>query len=242
MDQPFYGLQAQGVDGRLAPLTTVEAMASQYVEAIRSVQPQGPYRLAGYSAGGVIAYEMAQQLKKDGQPVELLAMIDTLSPTSAGRKVSYFRKLWLMRRWSFKFAMEWPARRQRGKMDQVNYQTALDQLSRGETLPPELVDFHLFRNFITAQSLYQPAPYEGSIVLFRATEGDMQYLDAGNALGWGATVQGDIHVTSIAGSHFSMMSEPGVSELIAGFKTSLARINSWPEPVALSAGLTRQGT
>ena len=241
-DQPFYGLQAQGVDGRLAPLATVEAMAAQYVEAIRSVQPQGPYRLAGYSAGGVIAYEMAQQLNKDGQTVELLAMIDTLSPTSAGRKISYFRKLWLMRRWSFKFAMEWPARRHRGKMDQVHHQMALDQLSRGEPLPPELVDFYLFRNFIKAQSLYQPAPYQGSIVLFRATEGDMQYLDAGNALGWQSTVHGDIHVTSIVGSHFSMMSEPGVSELIAGFKTSLALIDSSTEPVTSPAGLTRQGT
>ena len=241
-DQPFYGLQAQGVDGRLAPLETVEAMAAQYVEAIRSVQPRGPYRLAGYSAGGVIAYEMAQQLNKDGQTVELLAMIDTLSPTSAGRKISYFRKLWLMRRWSFKFAMEWPARRHRGKMDQVHHQMALDQLSRGEPLPPELVDFYLFRNFIKAQSLYQPAPYQGSIVLFRATEGDMQYLDAGNALGWQSTVHGNIHVTSIVGSHFSMMSEPGVSELIAGFKTSLALIDSSTEPVTSPAGLTRQGT
>ena len=119
---------------------------------------------------------------------------------------------------------------------------ALEQLSRGEILPPELVDFHLFRNFITAQSLYQPAPYEGSIVLFRATEGDMQYLDAGHTLGWETCVQGDIHVTSIVGSHFSMMSEPGVSELIAGFKTSLSRIDSPTEPVASPASLTRQGT
>ena len=241
-DQPFYGLQAQGVDGRLAPLETVEAMAAQYVAAIRSVDPQGPYRLAGYSAGGVIAYEMAQQLKKEGKTVELLAMIDTLSPTSAGRKISYLRKLWLMRRWSFKFAMEWPARRTQGKMDQVNYKIALEQLSRGEPLPPELVDFHLFRNFITAQSLYKPAPYDGSIVLFRATEGDMQYLDAGNALGWESCVRGDIQVTSIVGSHFSMMSEPGVSELIGGFKTSLALINSSPEPVNSLASLARQRT
>jgi len=241
-DQPFYGLQAQGVDGRLAPLATVEAMAAQYVEAIRTVDPQGPYRLAGYSAGGVIAYEMAQQLTRDGKTVELLAMIDTLSPTSAGRKVSYFRKLWLMRRWSFKFAVEWPARRQRSKMDQVNYTIALEQLARGEALTPELADFHLFRNFITAQSLYQPAPYKGSIVLFRATEGDMQYLDAGNALGWQTWVQGDVHVTSIVGSHFSMMSEPGVSELINGFKSSLALIDNSPDRVALPASLTRQGT
>lgn len=241
-DQPFYGLQAQGVDGRLPPLASVEAMAAQYVEAIRTVEPLGPYRLAGYSAGGVIAYEMAQQLKRDGATVEWLAMIDTLSPTSAGRKISYFRKLWLMRHWSLKFAMEWPARRHRGKTDEISYQMALDQLSRGEPLPPELVDFHLYRNFIAAQGLYRPEPYQGSLVLFRATEGDLDYLDAGDTLGWDANVQGEIYVTSIAGSHFSMMSEPGVSELVDGFRRSLAAIKSSSGVVAPAVDLTRQNS
>ncbi len=239
-DQPFYGLQAQGVDGRLPPLGTVEAMAAQYVEAIRTIDPSGPYRLAGYSAGGVIAFEMAQQLKKVGAKVELLAMIDTLSPTSAGRKISYMRKLWLMRHWSLKFAMGWPARRHRGKTDEINYQLALEQLSRGEPLPPELVDFHLFRNFINAQALYKPVQYQGSLVLFRATEGDLDYLDAGNTLGWEANVQGDIRVTSIVGSHFSMMSEPGVSELINGFRQSLADLDVSPEASVRSVKLTSQ--
>ena len=241
-DQPFYGLQAQGVDGRLPPLASVEAMAAQYVEAIRTVEPLGPYRLAGYSAGGVIAFEIAQQLKRDGATVEWLAMIDTLSPTSAGRKISYFRKLWLMRHWSLKFAMEWPARRHRGKTDEISYQMALEQLSRGEPLPPELVDFHLYRNFIAAQGLYKPEPYQGSLVLFRATEGDLDYLDAGDTLGWNANVQGEIHVTSIAGSHFSMMSEPGVSELVDGFRQSLAAIKASPGAITPVIDLTRQNS
>lgn len=239
-DQPFYGLQAQGVDGQHPPLATVEAMAAQYVEAIRTVDPHGPYRLAGYSAGGVIAYEMAQQLKKDGAKVEFLAMIDTLSPTSAGRKISRWRKLWLMRRWSLKFALALPARRHRGRTDEINYQIALDQLSRGESLPPELVDHYLYRNFVTAQALYKPEPYHGSLVLFRATEGEVDYLAAGDSLGWEADVRGDIHVTSIAGSHFSMMSEPGVSELVDGFRQSLAAIKSSPGPVVAKADLTQQ--
>src|SRR5206468_12126080 len=72
--QPFYGLQAQGVDGRLQPLKTIEEMAAQYVEAIRSVDARGPYQLAGYSGGGVIALEMAQVLKREGAQVQLVAM------------------------------------------------------------------------------------------------------------------------------------------------------------------------
>jgi acyl transferase domain-containing protein/thioesterase domain-containing protein/acyl carrier protein len=229
-DQPFYGLQAQGVDGRLPPLTTIEEMATQYVEAVRIVAPQGPYRLAGYSAGGVIALEMAHQLKKDDSSIELLAMIDTLSPAAARRKVSYFKKLWLMRQWSVQFALEWPGRRRKGKQADATYALALERLARGEPLPPELVEFHLFRNFVAAQERYHPAPYDGAIVLFKATQADTQYLGAGDKLGWDEHVGGDIRVTTIAGSHFSMMAEPGVSELIAAFKKELDLLDGGSKP------------
>lgn len=229
-EQPFYGLQAQGVDGRLAPLTSIEEMAAQYVEAARSVAPQGPYRLAGYSAGGVIALEMAQQLKSEGESVELLAMIDTLSPTAARRKVSYLKKLWLMRQWSLQFALDWPGRRRRGKLADATYALALQRLARGEPLPPELVEFHLFRSFVAAQERYQPAPYDGAIVLFKATQADTQYLGAGDTLGWDEHISGDIRVTTIAGSHFSMMAEPGVSQLIAAFKKELDLLDGDPKP------------
>ena len=57
-DQPFYGLQSQGIDGRLPPLESLPEMAALYVQAVRTVQPHGPYRLGGWSMGGVIAYEM----------------------------------------------------------------------------------------------------------------------------------------------------------------------------------------
>jgi thioesterase domain-containing protein len=228
-EQPFYGLQAQGVDGRLAPLNSVEEMATQYVEAVRSVTPQGPYRLAGYSGGGVIALEMAQQLTKDGATVELLAMIDTLAPTASRRKVSRLKKLWLMRQWSLQFALDWPGRRRRGKQADATYAMAMERLARGESLPPELLEFHLFRSFVAAQERYQPAPYDGSMALFKATQADTQYLGAGDTLGWDEHIGGDIRVTSIAGSHFSMMTEPGISELIAAFRKELDLVDGDPK-------------
>lgn len=225
---PFYGLQAQGADGRLPPLPTIEAMASQYVEAIRTVDPAGPYRLAGYSAGGVIALEMAQQLAESGAGVALLVMIDTLSPAAAARKVPFLKKLWLARHWSLGFLLDWPGRRRRGKLVELNYALALERLSRGESLPPELVEHHLFRNFITAQAVHQPRTYAGTMVLFKATESEMQYLQAGRCLGWGDHVRGEIRVTDIAGSHFSMMAEPGVSQLIEGLRKELEALDEKP--------------
>ena len=78
-DQPFYGLQSRGLDGSCAPLTTVEAMAALYVDEIRRVQPHGPYFLGGYCMGGTVAFEVAQQLQAEGEPVALLALFDTMN-------------------------------------------------------------------------------------------------------------------------------------------------------------------
>jgi acyl transferase domain-containing protein/thioesterase domain-containing protein len=226
---PFYGLQAQGVDGRLPVLSSIEAMAAQYVEAIRSVDPHGPYRLVGYSGGGLIALEMAQQLKRAGAQIALLAMIDTLSPSAAGRTPPFLKKLWLIRHWSVKFAMERPERRRRGKLLEANYALALEKLACGEPLLPELVEFHLFSNFVVAQHRYTPAPYAGPLVLLRAVEADTQYLAAGSKLGWEQHITGQIRVTPIVGSHFSMMAEPGVSQLIKALEKELALLDAHPE-------------
>jgi len=78
-DQPFYGLQSQGLDGSCAPATTVEEMAALYVNEIRRVQPHGPYFLGGYCMGGTVAFEVAQQLQAEGEPVALLALFDTMN-------------------------------------------------------------------------------------------------------------------------------------------------------------------
>jgi non-ribosomal peptide synthetase component F/thioesterase domain-containing protein len=78
-DQPFYGLQAQGLDGERPYLTRVEDMAALYIREIRTVQPHGPYFLGGYCLGGTIALEMAQQLKTCGEEIGLLAMFDTIN-------------------------------------------------------------------------------------------------------------------------------------------------------------------
>jgi phthiocerol/phenolphthiocerol synthesis type-I polyketide synthase E len=76
-DQPFYGLQSQGLDGDQPLLKTIEDMAALYLKEMRRVQPHGPYFLGGYCMGGTIAFEMAQRLRATGEAVALLALIDT---------------------------------------------------------------------------------------------------------------------------------------------------------------------
>lgn len=77
-EQPFYALRASGLENGESPLTRVEDMAALYISEILKIQPEGPYQLGGYSLGGVIAYEIAQQLTAAGRDVSLLVMFDSV--------------------------------------------------------------------------------------------------------------------------------------------------------------------
>ena len=89
-DQPFYALQALGLDGESQVHTTVEDMAAYYIQAIQSLQPEGPYLLGGHSFGGLVAFEMAQQLQKRGYEVPLLAILDSGAPSMKVKDVNNF--------------------------------------------------------------------------------------------------------------------------------------------------------
>lgn len=78
-DQPFYGLQSQGLDGSSPVLTKIEDIAAVYVKEIRGVQPHGPYYLGGYCMGGTVAYEVAQQLMAQGEQIAFLGLFDTMN-------------------------------------------------------------------------------------------------------------------------------------------------------------------
>ena len=84
-DQPFYGLQALGLDGLAPPDRTIEEMARHYVEALRAVQPRGPYFIGGFSFGCLVAFEMAQQLNRAGQELGLVALVDEPAPVLGHR-------------------------------------------------------------------------------------------------------------------------------------------------------------
>ncbi|MCY7370039.1 MAG: KR domain-containing protein, partial [Polaromonas sp.] len=226
-DQPFYGLQAQGVDGLLEPLLTIEAMASQYVQAIRTVSASGPYRLAGYSGGGVIAYEMAQQLIGSGAKVEFLGMIDTLSPEASESKTPFLRKLWIMRKWALPAVLNW-FEHQRAVKTRLAFDAERQaRILGGEKLTPELIDFQLFSHFLAAQRQYAVQPYSGTLVMFRADQSNMRmpssiFLAAGLSLGWAKHVQCGVRVIDIPGSHFTMMAEPGLSILVEALRAELS--------------------
>jgi len=77
INQPFYGLQSQGLDGKQTLHTSLKEMAAHYIREMREVQPCGPYFIGGRSLGGIIAFETACQLRAQGQEVGLLALLDS---------------------------------------------------------------------------------------------------------------------------------------------------------------------
>ncbi|MCP4261660.1 MAG: amino acid adenylation domain-containing protein, partial [Planctomycetes bacterium] len=98
IEQPFYGLQAVGFDGEAEPHASIEEMATHYTREIQTIQPQGPYLLGGHSFGAKVAYEMVQQLKKQGLEVAQLVIFDTISPQHSNEPigVGWDETQWLM--------------------------------------------------------------------------------------------------------------------------------------------------
>lgn len=97
--QPFYGLQTPGLNDDRALYTDVRELAACYVQAIRLVQPEGPYHLGGWCVGGIIAYEMACQLQQSGEDVALLTLLDSAPPAAEPAPVASDATLFLQFAW-----------------------------------------------------------------------------------------------------------------------------------------------
>ncbi|MFP2957592.1 acyltransferase domain-containing protein [Myxococcus sp. 1LA] len=213
-EQPFYGLQARGVDGKLPPADSIEEMASIYLESIRQVQPHGPYLLGGYSGGGVVAYEMAQRLRALGAPVALVAFLDTFHPSTQERRQSLNERLRELRR---EGAASYVSRKLRTKVERDGTRL-LSQLKlrwyeqRGEALPIELRNLQLTERFQVLASRYVPSPYAGPVTLFRAQEIHAIYAHMGTSLGWEPLVP-SLNIREVPGDHDSLVREPNVHVL-----------------------------
>ncbi|MBO0332806.1 SDR family NAD(P)-dependent oxidoreductase [Sneathiella sp. CAU 1612] len=210
---PFYALRALGSDGEPEIHETIEEMASCYVAAILKSQPEGPYNLAGYSGGGVIAFEMAQQLRAAGHEVGHLIFFDTLAPDIDPQPVSILEKIWTARHWSLGFALKWPIRKWQSRSAGREMAQIAELLAKGEKIPDELVGQRMTSAYLTAESRYRPADYPDDVLLFKGRQASMDFLRAGPHLGWDKFVSGNIEVMIFDCDHFNMMIDPTISEI-----------------------------
>jgi thioesterase domain-containing protein len=223
-DQPFYGLQSPGLDGETHPLGSVEEMAACYVAEMRRVQPEGPYLIGGWSLGGAIAYEAAQQLIQQGQEVALLAIIDygiagqSISPVESvevepvevesveNEEIGEDMLIHLLEDYNLA-----PEVRYLPPDQQLAY--LVKRAKELKRLPPDFEIEHAMRYLqvykanVVACHMYlrKMRPYPDRITLFRATDDDDTPDDP--AKGWRRFAQGGVEVYDVSGTHLSIVLE-----------------------------------
>lgn len=197
-------------------------MAEQYLQAIREVQPEGPYFLAGYSGGGVVAYEMARQLVGLGESVGHVIMFNSLAPHVTQTKMTRLQKLWAVRHWSIAFAMDWPRRHRKAKEDKLRSAEIRRILASGQPIPAEYLGRRMTDAYHQAQMRYKAMPYDGEITMFAAARAGTEFLRAGRYLGWDSVVQTPIRLHRFDCDHFNMMADPTIAQ-IAELLTDIIR-------------------
>lgn len=238
-DQPFYGLQARGLDGKSEPHTTIREMAAHYLREMRDVQPEGPYLLGGRSSGGTIAFEMACRLAAEGQEVALLALLDTYpagyfkllkgsrrlsgrAKRSAKKLQSHIRNL---RRLSFAKQLAYLVNKLSyapAKAKHKLYRRAYKLYRHFDRALPALLRNIEELNFSAVKD-YTPQQYPGNATLFLASDMTADY-DLHD--GWGELVTGKIVVREIPGNHLNIIKEPHVSVLARELRACLDRAQS----------------
>ncbi|MCY1003734.1 thioesterase domain-containing protein [Myxococcus sp. MISCRS1] len=222
-ERPFVGLQAQGVNGEATPRGTVEEMATAYVDAMRKVQPSGPYLLGGWSLGGVIAYEMARQLREQGQRVELLALIDAYAPGAVkAPEPSEMDRLQVIGMFvqDLLGASLAHVELDLEALAAMSPDAVLEHLRvEGEragvlplgTAPRQLQSLlQVFESNLKAARRYVPRPTQERVVLLKATEHDAELPADG---GWSTLVGAGLERHPVVGSHYGVLREPGVQAL-----------------------------
>jgi amino acid adenylation domain-containing protein len=198
-DQPFYGFFHQGEDGSPIRYTTVKDIASHFINELRSVRPHGPYLLSGYSFGGLVAFEMAQQLTAAGEEVPLLVMLDTYAPHEFVRVMKQEEKLHdPMKKFILRQLVR--VKRKKGKLEN-----------------PKLRHFHIIDTYDEAIKRYAPKPYSGPVTVMRAE------ASPGDDMGWRTIVTGPVDVRVVPGDHYNMIKEPQVKKLVQELSACIER-------------------
>ena len=224
-DQPFFALQARGVDGTTSPHRSVEEMARAYVEEIRALRPRGPYLLAGYSGGGVVAFEMAQQLKALSEEVPLLVFFDTYHPQMPIRAVTLGRKLMRLRKEGLRYVKVIAIDRiERARAVRERLQIKLCVL-RGRQVPHALRDRHLTESFGLAARRYRPQPWQGKAILFRAESVPFVFSGGGQYYGWDSVVLGGVKTVMIPGNHDTLLLGANAKVLMGPLNAALDQAN-----------------
>ncbi len=247
-EQPLYGLQAQGIDGKVRPLTRIEDMAARYIREIRAMQPHGPYYLGGFSMGGEVAFEMAQQLLAASEKVAILVLFDTYNPVRpirvpqaykaeqpasttpnqprSNRIQNVVRKvqghLGRLAKLSLREQVDYLTQDVRMRWNRLYLQMTYEFAQQsGRTLSYAFLEQYLWECNLKAVYNYNPRVYPGRITLFRASESLREHT-TDDPMGWQSLAGGGLDVRIIEGTH-RLIDEPYVSDVVNQLEEALAK-------------------
>jgi acetoacetyl-CoA synthetase len=225
-DVPVYGLRARGLQGE-EPQGSVEEMAASYVKVIRELQPRGPYRVAGHSFGGLLAFEIARLLSEQGEEIEWLGMIDAELSTAAhsparrlGHRLAlpYHLARAALRnpREALRAAIGLIPRLLRRSFSRFQRDTALAESEATWMEGASAAHRRLATHFLQLAGAYRPRPYRGSMTYFLPTVRRF-HLFADPLPVWRRVTAGKIEIERVPGPHVGMVSgdsAPVVAEII----------------------------
>jgi amino acid adenylation domain-containing protein len=248
-DQPLYVLDSNAVASSTNEEPTLAEIAAHMLADLRDIQPLGPYYLAGFSLGGYIIYEIAQQLQRAGQPVGMLALLDSPPPgyprrlpapiravlhikhalgLTPSEMVGYLgERLRLLRKYFVKVVPELAFAKHREAAD-----TALARRIRRTAMAT-----------YAAWSAYRPEPYPGRITLIRASQQQHPpgVIDDDPAMGWGRLAKSGVHVVELNCNHMRMLHVENATALAKILGVGLSQAGVWERTGTTSQSGTYRG-
>lgn len=216
--QPFYCLDPVGLAGDTSPMNNVRQIAAFNLAAMKSVQPQGPYRLLGYSNGGIVAFDMAQQLHEQGEKVTSLVLLDTLSPQWLGKDpvenmmVGVFNRLVSMMGKNSDLNVAELAQISPQQRGQFFYQRVTEL---GIVLPQKqfIATLNVALENELACRAYQPEKLSQAVnpLLLRATQG---YVDMPADYGWNSLFCDTVKSYDISANHFTLLEKEHIKAVV----------------------------
>lgn len=238
-EQPVYGLAAH-MAGETIAIDRVETLAAHYIRQLRSLQPQGPYFLTGISFGGLVAYEMAQQLTAQGQQIAFLGMMDTYPSLTQPPLVNLVNdrasKHWFkMKQTGLAYLLHMVKAQIRWRTQDVinalwhlycHSSTAFCKRT-GWLLPDKITDFNYEQENQQVANRYAIRSFAGRMTLFKATERlNVSSAFVDNELSWQQLAADGLEVHHIPGDHLGMLQEPYVQTLGDALQRCLAKATS----------------
>ena len=239
-DQPFYGVEHQGQNGKRALHTRVETIAAHYLKEIRSVQPHGPYFLGGYSFGGTLAFEIAQQITRRDEEVAFLFLLDPGFPeiwslypkkdarqdlkdsnslrAKVSRHLQSFSALGFRDKLTYVLVrVKWKIERTPARLETAWFHTVCNvHIAFGLPIPRSLRSRYILEIYDNARNAYFPEPWRGRVVYVKTEERPPHHYQH-----WARLIGGGMTLYQVPGEHTTIRQEPYVRPWAGILKTCL---------------------